>query len=216
MLVKWVAFLYTLHWHQGGEGLGVCGVSYVELLIFCELWAGERLVLEKAVSQYRRAGRSISVSAVPFGPGTDICDLAGFVGALFRALVCLLGGIIRRFVSYDIVPITVGFGTLGGKSVVMALLPGLVSRPRKVFKMCCWSCLVILLVLLLRCSVESYPFGTVLVILLVGFPLGVFLLVVMFRVLFLNLLVLVRFRLLSCLAWLVVLGCLVVGEFLGA
>ena len=61
MLVKWVAFLYTLHWPQGGADLGVGGVSYVELLIFYVLLAGERLVLEKAVLRYRRAGRSISV-----------------------------------------------------------------------------------------------------------------------------------------------------------
>ena len=94
-----------------------------------------------------------------------------------------------------LVLITAGFGTLGGRSVVMALLPGLVSRLRKVFKMNCWYCLGILLVLLLlRCSVESYPFGTALVKLLVGFLLGVFLLVVMFGVLLLNLLVLRRCR----------------------
>ena len=55
--------------------------------------------------------------------------------------------------------------------------------------------------------------------LLVGFQLGVFLLVVMFRVLLLSSLVLRRCRgvvlslVFSCLAWLVVLGCLVVGEF---
>ena len=72
MLVKWAAFLHSLHWPQGGADLGVGGVSYVELLILYVLWAGERLSLEKAVPQYGRAGRSISVSAVPFGPGTDI------------------------------------------------------------------------------------------------------------------------------------------------
>ena len=72
MLVKWVGFLYTMHWPQGEADLGVDGVSYVELLILYQLWAGERLVLEKAVPQYRRAGRSISVSAGPSGPGTDI------------------------------------------------------------------------------------------------------------------------------------------------
>ena len=33
VLVKWVAFLYTFHWPQGGVDLGVGGVSYVELLI---------------------------------------------------------------------------------------------------------------------------------------------------------------------------------------
>ena len=39
------------------------------LLILHELWAGERLSLEKAVPRYLRPRRPISVSAVPFGPG---------------------------------------------------------------------------------------------------------------------------------------------------
>ena len=43
LLVKWVAFLGTLHWPAGGLDLGVGGISYVELLILFELWAGERL-----------------------------------------------------------------------------------------------------------------------------------------------------------------------------
>ena len=34
MLVKWVAFLHSLHWLAAGCSLGVGGVSYVELLIF--------------------------------------------------------------------------------------------------------------------------------------------------------------------------------------
>ena len=48
LLVKWVSFLGSLHWPAHGGDLGVGGVSYVELLILYELWAGERLVLEKA------------------------------------------------------------------------------------------------------------------------------------------------------------------------
>ena len=67
----------------------------------CGLWAGERLVLEKAVTQYRRPERPISVSAVPFGPGTDIWRSCLFIGALFRALRALLGGI-DRFIPCDI------------------------------------------------------------------------------------------------------------------
>ena len=51
--------------------LGVGSVSYVELLILYELWAGERLSLEKAVPRYLQPRRPISVSAVPFGPGID-------------------------------------------------------------------------------------------------------------------------------------------------
>ena len=33
LLVKLVSFLGSLHWPAGGLDLGVCGVSYVELLI---------------------------------------------------------------------------------------------------------------------------------------------------------------------------------------
>ena len=66
LLVKWVSFLSSLHWPAHGGDLGVGGISYVELLILYELWAGERLVLEKAHPRYLRPGRPISVSAVPF------------------------------------------------------------------------------------------------------------------------------------------------------
>ena len=48
LLVKWVAFLGTLHWLAGGMDLGFGGISYVELLVLFEFWAGERLVLERA------------------------------------------------------------------------------------------------------------------------------------------------------------------------
>ena len=44
--VKWVSFLGSLHWPAGGSDLGVGGISYVELLILYELWAGERLSWE--------------------------------------------------------------------------------------------------------------------------------------------------------------------------
>ena len=101
MLVKWVSFLASLHWPAGGCDLGIGGVSYVELLILYELWAGERLELEKAVPRYRRPGRSISLSAVPFGPGTDIWRSCRFLGALFRGLRDLPFGL-RRFIPCDI------------------------------------------------------------------------------------------------------------------
>ena len=71
-LVKWVSFLNILHWPVGTLDLGVGGISYIELLILYELWAGERLRLGKAHPRYLRPGRRISVSAVPFGPGIDI------------------------------------------------------------------------------------------------------------------------------------------------
>ena len=51
ILVKLCAFLGSLHCPSTVEDLGVGGVSYVELLILYECWAGERLVLEFAVPE---------------------------------------------------------------------------------------------------------------------------------------------------------------------
>ena len=73
----------------------------MELLILYEIWAGERLHFEKAHPRYLRLGRSISVSPVPFGPGTDILRSCRFIGALFRSLRDLPFGL-RRFVPCDI------------------------------------------------------------------------------------------------------------------
>ena len=56
LLVKWVSFLNSLHWPVGDLDLGVGGVSCVELLILYELWAGERLSLEKAHPRFIRPG----------------------------------------------------------------------------------------------------------------------------------------------------------------
>ena len=101
LLVKWVAFLGTLHWPAGVLDLGVGGISYVELLILYELWAGERLSLERAVPRYLGHGRPISVSAVPFGPGIDIWRSCRFIGTLMRSLRMLPGGL-GRFVPCSI------------------------------------------------------------------------------------------------------------------
>ena len=49
LLVKWVSFLGSLLWPVGGSDLAVGGVSFVELLILYELWAGERVSLERVV-----------------------------------------------------------------------------------------------------------------------------------------------------------------------
>ena len=73
----------------------------MELLILYELWAGERLSLEKAHPRYLRPGRPISVSAVPFGPGTDTWRSCRFIGALMRSLFLLPGGL-RGFVPCSI------------------------------------------------------------------------------------------------------------------
>ena len=73
----------------------------MELLILYELWAGERLSLEKAHPRYLRPGRPISVSTVPRGPGIDICRSCRCIGALMRSL-CLLPGGLGRFLPCSI------------------------------------------------------------------------------------------------------------------
>ena len=96
-----VSFWNGLHWPVGDLDLGVGGVSYVELLILYELWAGERLSLEKARPRCLRPRRPFSVSAVPFGPGIDIWRSCRYVGAMMRSL-CLLPGGLGRFVPCSV------------------------------------------------------------------------------------------------------------------
>ena len=91
ILAKLVTFLGSLHWPSAGADLGPGGISYVELLILYELWAGERIQFEKAVPRHRRVDRPISVSAVPFGPGIDIRRSCKLLGAMLRALCALPG-----------------------------------------------------------------------------------------------------------------------------
>ena len=95
LLVKFCSFLSSLHWPSTVDDLGVGGVSYVELLLLYERWAGERLVLEMSVPKSRRLHRPISVSAVPDGPSIDIWRSCRFLGAMIRALCGLPGGLGR-------------------------------------------------------------------------------------------------------------------------
>ena len=47
-LVEFCAFLISLHWSSKVSDLGLGGASYLEILILCETWAVERLVIEQA------------------------------------------------------------------------------------------------------------------------------------------------------------------------
>ena len=67
-MVKLCSFLSSLHWPPTVDDLGVGSVSFVELLILYERWAGERLVLEMSVPKIPRLNRPTSVSAVPVAP----------------------------------------------------------------------------------------------------------------------------------------------------
>ena len=122
LLVKWVAFL----WPVGELDLWVGGVSFVELLILYELWAGVRLSLEKAHPRYLRPGRTISVSPVPIGPGIDIWRSCRFIGALMRSLCLLLGRLVR------FVPCSIGANHCRLRHIGWAKCGhGLTSRPRE-------------------------------------------------------------------------------------
>ena len=110
----------------------VGGVSYVEMLILHELWAGERLALEKAHLRYLRPGRPISVSAVPFGPGIDIWRSCRFVGALMRSFApCLVVLVGLSLVLLGLI-IAVS-GILSKKGVAIGLPLGHGKSPRRLF-----------------------------------------------------------------------------------
>ena len=91
----------SLHWPSDSGDLVTGGISYVELLILYELWAGERFQFEKAVPRCKRVDRPISVSAVPFGSGIDIRRSCRLLGAMLRAL-CILPGGLGRFLPCNI------------------------------------------------------------------------------------------------------------------
>ena len=99
----------------------LCGIAHS----FYELWAGERLSLEKAHPRYLRPARPISVSAVPFGPGIEIWRFCRFIAAMMRSL-CMLGGL-GRFV-----PCSIGANHCRLRHVGWERCShGLTSRPRE-------------------------------------------------------------------------------------
>ena len=69
-------FLSHLHWPSGSVNMGHFGVSFLELLILFEQWAG----------------RPISVSSVPVSEGIEIRHGCQFISSLVRALGKLPGG----------------------------------------------------------------------------------------------------------------------------
>ena len=195
LLVKWVSFLNSLHWPIGNLDLGVGGVSYVELLILYELWAGERLSLEKAHPRYLRPGRLISVSAVPSGLGIDIWRSCRFIGALMRSF-CLLPGVLRRFVPCSIGANHCRLRHIGWEKCGH----GLTSRPREsASELFLNELLSLFLGLVVHCLMALFLYGIVLFALLVALRLGGYRLLVrsvVWLLLILILLVIVGMRLL--------------------
>ena len=94
-LVKITAFLSSLSWPGEVEDLGPGGISYVELLILYERWAGERLRVENSLPKHKRRGRKVEVAAAPLVPDVQIWKLCRYLGAMIRALNNLPGGLGR-------------------------------------------------------------------------------------------------------------------------
>ena len=95
ILCKFTAFLGTLHWPVGPEDMGHFGISYLELPILLEQWAGHRLLNEKVIRPHLSAHRPISFSSVPVSEGIEIRHGCQYISSLVRALVKLPGGLGR-------------------------------------------------------------------------------------------------------------------------
>ena len=63
-------FLKILHWPSGSADLGHLGISFLELLILFEQWAGHRLLSEKVTRPHVRAHRPIFDSFCACDRGT--------------------------------------------------------------------------------------------------------------------------------------------------
>ena len=95
ILIRFTSFLGTLHWPSDSVDMGHFGVSFLELLILFEQWAGHRLLSEKVTRPHIRAGRLISVSSVPVSEGIEIRHGCQYISSLIRALGKLPGGLGR-------------------------------------------------------------------------------------------------------------------------
>ena len=95
ILVRFTSFLGTLHWPSDSRDFGHLGISFLELWILFEQWAGHRLLSEKVTRPHVRADRSILFPSVPVSEGIGIRHGCQFLSSLVRALAKLPGGLGR-------------------------------------------------------------------------------------------------------------------------
>ena len=131
---------------MGSADLGHFGISFLELLILFEQWAGFRLLSEKATRPHVRAGRPISVSSVPVSEGIEIRHGCQFISSLVRALGKLPGGF-GRFLPCQVGTHLSRLRHLGWNQCSH----GLTSRP---LESCDHRCLCAV------CGVLGYPKGS--------------------------------------------------------
>ena len=94
-MVRFTSFLNTLHWPAVSVDLGHFHISFLELLILLEQWAGHRLLSENVTRPHVTAGRPISLPSVPVSEGIEIRHGCQFLSSLVRALAKLPGGLGR-------------------------------------------------------------------------------------------------------------------------
>ena len=146
ILVRFTSFLSTLHWPSGAGDLGHFGVSFLELLIFFEQWAGHRLLSEKVTRPHVKANRPVLLPSVPVSEGIEIRHGCQFLSSLVRALAKLPGGL-DRFLPCSLGSHMSRLRHLG----LNQCSHGLTSRP---LESCHDQCLQAV------CDVLGYPLGS--------------------------------------------------------
>ena len=127
--------------------LGHFGVSFWELLILFEQWAGHRLLREKVTRPHARANRpTLMIPSVPVSEGIEIRQGCQFISSLVRALSKLPGGL-GRFLPCGVGPHLSRLRHLGWNQCYH----GLTSRP---LESCHHQCLKAV------CGVLGYPEGS--------------------------------------------------------
>ena len=125
--------------------MGHFGISFLEVLVLFEQWAGHRLLSEKVVRPHVPANHPISISSVPVSEGTEMRQKCQFICSLVRALGKLPGGV-GRFL-----PCQVGSHVSRLRHLVWEHCShGLTSRP---LESCHHQCLKAV------CGVLGYPSG---------------------------------------------------------
>ena len=141
ILCKFTAFLGTSHWPVDTVDMGHFGVSYLEVLILFEQWAGHRLLSEKVARPHVTANRPI---LVPCACVRGNC--CQYNSSLVRALAKLPGGM-GRFLPCGVGSHMSRLRHLGWNKCSH----GLTSRPSESYQHQCLKAV---------CGVWSYPKGT--------------------------------------------------------